>query len=175
MNTQSNAKLTLSLIFLAAASRLLPHPPNVTPLAAMALLGGSYLSRKQAYLFPLLALILSDLVLGFHSTLPFVYIGFAATVALGIRIKSDKGFANLALASFAASIVFFALTNFGVWAMPNGLYPKTLGGLLSAFAAAIPFYRNSLLGDLGFTLALFGIEEACLRYQVKKALKSAAI
>lgn len=155
-------KLTLSLIFVAALARLLPHPPNVTPVAAMALLGGAYLGTGAAFVFPLAALLLSDLFLGLHSTLPFVYAGFVLTTFLGTRLRADRGAGRVAAFALAGSVAFFLVTNFGVW-LTAGLYPRDAAGLGACFTAALPFLRNSLAGDLFFTAVLFGMEHAAAR------------
>lgn len=154
--------LTLAMVALGAASRLLPHPPNVTPIAAMALLGGTYLPAAYAWTLPLLILFVSDLFLGFHSTLPFVYGSFLLTAWIGLKIKNRKTWGNILTAAIASSILFFLVTNFGVWLTQN-LYTKDLGGLAACYTAAVPFYRNTLLGDIFFTCLLFGLEEIQIR------------
>jgi hypothetical protein len=155
MEKRTQLALVGSLIILGSASRLLPHPANVTPVTAIALLGGAYLEGAWAYLIPMGILALSDAFLGFHATMPFVYLGFLAAAWLG-RGLGEAGAGRLAATSVAGSILFYALTNFGVWTSTN-LYVHTIGGLASCYAAALPFFRNSLAGDLGYTLALFGL------------------
>lgn len=162
MEFLKNHKLTVALILAAAAARLLPHPPNVTPVAAMALLGGAYLESGAAYLFPLAALFLSDLVLGFHATLPFVYAGFAFTTFLGSRLRERRGPGRVLAFCLAGMASFFLLTNFGVW-LVGGLYPRDGAGLADCYAAALPFLRNSLAGDLLYTAVLFAIESYAAR------------
>lgn len=154
--------MTLTCILLAAAARLLPHPPNVTPLTAMALLGGAYLSRGQALLLPLAALFASDLVLGLHATVPFVYGSFVLVALLGTLLRADRRPGRLAVAALASSALFFVVTNLGTW-LVAGLYTRDLQGLAACYAAALPFLRNSLLGDLAYTALLFGLENAGLR------------
>lgn len=157
METLKAHKLTLSLIVVAAISRLLPHPPNVTPVAAMALLGGAYLEGVSAFAFPIGALFLSDLVLGLHATVPFVYAGFLFTTFLGTLLRSDRGAGRVLGFTLAGSAAFFAVSNFGVW-LTSGMYAHDAAGLSACFTAALPFFRNSLAGDLGFTALLFGME-----------------
>ncbi|MGB5279646.1 MAG: DUF6580 family putative transport protein [Gammaproteobacteria bacterium] len=154
MNTRL---ITLALIiFAVAVFRILPHPPNVSPVAAMALFGGTYFSDKRvAFLVPCLALLLSDLILGLHDTMLYVYGGFALTVVIGFWIRKQINTGRIAIAAVAASVLFFLLTNFGVW-VTSGLYPMTVDGLMQAYIAAIPFFQNSLLGNLVFTALLFG-------------------
>lgn len=145
-----------ALIAAAAASRLLPHPPNFTPLAAMALLSGACLpSGSAALAVPLAAMLASDLVIGLHDQMPGVYLSFALTVLLGRLLRRRRRPVAVALASAAASVLFFLLTNLGVWAR-GVLYPPTLEGLASCYVAAVPFFRRTFLGDLLYVAALFG-------------------
>jgi hypothetical protein len=156
----------------AAASRLLPHPPNFTPLFAMALFGGAYFgSRIAAFAVPLAAMFLSDLALGIllygtaiFPSMPFVYAGFALTVLLGCWVRRRQcSPVAIAGAALASSILFFVVSNFGVWLQWH-LYPKTLEGLVACYIAALPFYRNTLAGNAVFTLVLFGGFALAQRY-----------
>ncbi|MFZ2322612.1 MAG: DUF6580 family putative transport protein [Ignavibacteriaceae bacterium] len=150
--------LTL-MVFIAAFIRLLPHPPNVAPIAAMALFGGAYFNKKSmAFLVPLAAMILTDAIIGFYSFVWMVYLSFALIVAIGIFMLKKISVKNLILASVSASVSFFAITNFGVWALGT-LYPKTPAGLLECYTAAIPFFQYSLIGDLFFVGVMFGVYE----------------
>lgn len=157
MEQSSSSRFTIGLILAGAFARLLPHPPNVAPIAAMALLGGAMLPRPQAFLAPLAALFLSDLFIGLHSGMPFVYGAFAMVVLLGGLLREERGVSRLAAVTLAGSVLFFAVTNLGVW-LSSGMYPANLGGLQACYAAALPFFRNSLLGDAFFTAALFGLD-----------------
>lgn len=155
MNTQR--LITLSLIVLAAAcSRLLPHPANVTPIAAIALFAGAHFERKWlAFAVPAAAMLLSDAVIGFHNTLWAVYAGFAIVVCLGFTLRANTRFLPVAVATLIGSTLFFIISNLGVW-LAGELYPLTDQGLIACFTAAIPFFTNSLLGDLFYTALLFG-------------------
>jgi len=144
------------LILAAAASRLLPHPPNFTPIAAMALFAGAYFGAKRwAFAVPLAAMVLSDLVIGLHPLLALVYGSFALIVSIGFWLRARRRMMPIAGAALASSFLFFLVTNFGVWAL-GSFYPKTPQGLLVCYVAAIPFFRNTLLGDAVYTAALFG-------------------
>jgi hypothetical protein len=122
----------------------------------MALFGGAYFADKRvAFLVPFLALLLSDLLLGLHDTMLYVYGGFALTVVIGFWIRKNMNAGRIAIAAVSASIVFFVVTNFGVW-LTSALYPMTIDGLMQAYVAGIPFFQNSLLGNLVFTGILFG-------------------
>lgn len=146
-----------SIILLLAIYRVIPHPPNVSPVAAMALFGGVYFAdRKLAFIIPLFALVVSDLIIGLHGTLPFVYGAFAVTVVAGIWLRDKLSVMSVASAALATSLLFFVVTNFGAWLFNTGLYPSTPAGLLQSYVAGIPFYANTLIGDLFFTALLFG-------------------
>ncbi len=145
-----------TIIFTLALFRLLPHWPNVSPVAAMALFGGAYFADKRiAFIVPFVALFLSDLFLGLHNSMIFVYTSFALTVAIGLLLKSRVTLTNTAFAVVAASVVFFLITNFGAWLM-SGIYAKSAEGLTQAYVAGIPFFQNSLLGNLGYAAVIFG-------------------
>jgi len=153
-----NPRLTtiLMIIIAAALIRVMPHPPNVTPIAAIALFAGAYLpDRRLALIVPLAALFLSDLLIGFHDTMVYVYAGMAITVFIGAAISQRPTILPAIAASFSASVLFFLVTNYGAW-VGSPLYPQTPEGLMTAMTAGIPFFRNSVLGDLFFTAILFG-------------------
>lgn len=147
----------LCAIAAAAALRLVPHPPNFSPIDAMALFSGAYLGRRGALAFaaPLGALVLSDLVLGFYHGMATVYFSVALIVLLGSVALTRVSPVRVAAAAIASSILFFAVTNFGMW-LWSGIYPRTLGGLGACYAAAIPFFQNTLAGDLFYAALLFG-------------------
>ena len=144
------------MILLAAATRLIPHPPNFAPIMAIALFGGAqFADRKQAFLVPLLAMLLSDAVIGFHSQMGLVYLAFAVIVLIGQGLRNNRSAGRVAGTAFACSLLFFAVTNLGVWAF-QAMYPKTVAGLAACYVAALPFLQNSLAGDALYTLFLFG-------------------
>ena len=146
----------LVLVALAALSRLLPHPPNVAPIAALALFGGAYFAdRRLAFVIPGLALLASDALIGFHSQLVLVYACFAVTVMLGTLLQGRLRALPITAATLGSSVLFFVVTNFGVWLL-DGLYPVTFEGLVACYVAAIPFFHNSVAGNLFYTLVLFG-------------------
>ncbi len=149
--------ITISaIIFALATFRLLPHLPNVSPVAAMALFGGAYfVDKRMAFIVPFVALFLSDLILGLHNSMIFVYAGFALTVAIGFLLQNRVTITNTAFAVVASSVLFFLLTNFGAW-VTSGLYAKSAEGLMQAYVAGIPFFQNSLLGNLVYAAVIFG-------------------
>jgi hypothetical protein len=144
------------MILVAAASRLIPHPPNFTPVAALALFGGaSFANKRAALLVPLAGLFLSDLALGFYALTPVVYGSFALIVCLGFWLRRRQTVWRIAGASVAGAVLFFVATNFAVWAFGD-LYTKNWGSLADCFIAAIPFFRNTLVSDLLCSALFFG-------------------
>ena len=136
--------------------RLVPHPPNFSPIDAMALFGGAYLGRRGiAFVAPLAALLLSDLVLGFYHGMATVYATVALIVVIGWWVSSRRTPLRIGAAAIASSIVFFVITNVGMWLF-SGIYPVTYAGLAACFTAAIPFFQNTVAGDLFYTVLLFG-------------------
>lgn len=152
--------LIISLMILAAAFvRLIPHPPNFAPIAAMALFSGAYFNKKSfAFAVPLAAMFLTDAIIGFHSSMWIVYLSFALIVVIGMFMLKKISIKNVIVASVTASISFFLITNFGVWAFGT-MYPKNIAGLIECYIAAIPFIQNTLLGDLFYSGIMFGIFE----------------
>jgi hypothetical protein len=150
--------LTLAaMIFSAAFIRLIPHPWNMTPVAAMALFAGAQLEDKRlAFAVPLLAVFLSDLILGsFYSFWWLVYMAHASIVLIGFTLRHKRSVLRVASASIAGSLVFFLVSNLAHF-FTAGFFPMTLAGLMQCYTLAIPFFRNTLLGDLCFTALLFG-------------------
>lgn len=159
--------LLTGLIVLAALSRLLPHPPNVSPVEAIALFGGAYFGRRSlAIAVPLLAMFLSDIALGLvHGGIYadyFLGAGFI-TVYLCIALSTVLGFAlrgrvtawGVAGYSLVGSMLFYLVTNFGAW-LGSPMYPQTEAGLAAAYVAGIPFFQNTVVGTLLYSALLFG-------------------
>lgn len=164
----------------AAAMRLVPHPPDVTPIAAIALFGGAqFRGARAAFAVPLAAMALSDIALAlgvYGSTafraVPFVYLAFALTVVLGRRLRGRASFQRVGAAAIAAALLFYAIANFGVW-LRGALYPPTWEGLAACYAAALPYLRNALVGNLAYAALLFG-GWAAARRRVPALRESAA-
>ena len=154
--------LVIFLIVLGVVSRVVPHPANVTPLAAIALFGGVYLSKRLAIVAALLAMVMSDAVLGWHSTIGYVYASMAATLLMGFWLKNHPGVFSTLGATLLSSILFFIVTNFGVW-VSTSLYEKSVEGLVQCYVMALPFFRNSLFGDVFYTAVLLGGYEVVKR------------
>ena len=185
-------KIIIFFIISAILLRLLPHIPNFAPITAIALFGGAYLSRRVALILPLAIMVASDYLLLywtgdsfslqklyspislFHSTTLFVWSSFLISSLIGIYLSKRKSIINVGFASILASLQFFIITNFGVWAMRT-MYPHNLEGLLQAYIMGIPFFRATLLGDLFYTGAFFGsfelVKLIAKKYQVIFASK----
>lgn len=149
--------MVLAAIVLAVAFlRLIPHPPNFAPVAALALFAGAHFrDNRMAFLLPLAAMMLSDLLIGLHGQMLVVYGCFAATVGIGMLLRDRIRVVPVAAAAVGGSLLFFAVTNLAVWAL-DAMYPLTLEGLVACYVAAIPFLHNTLLGTAFYTALLFG-------------------
>ena len=149
----------LSLVVLGVAGRLLPHEPNFTPLAAMALFSGYFMRRGTlAAGVPLASMLLSDAVLGVYDykVMGVVYLCFLAPVLLGPVLKRRLTVARVGAGAVGASVLFFGATNLAVWAF-SGMYEHTLAGLGRCYAAALPFFGNTLASNLLWSALLFGV------------------
>ncbi len=144
------------LIVMAAVSRVVPHPWNFTPMIAVALFGGARIEKAWVAIALIVAtLVASDLAMGLfpYGGMEWVYGSMIAVVLVGRAARG--GVARAIVGALAAGALFFVVTNFGVW-IAGGLYPRTAQGLIDCYVAAVPFYRNQIVGDLIFTGALFG-------------------
>jgi len=154
--TNKNIYIVFALIALAFITRFLPHAPNFTAVGAMALFAGAKLNNKKAaFLIPLVVMILSDIIIGYHSTLLAVYVSFVLIGLVGMLVSKTNRPQAIAIGSLAGSALFFIITNFFTWYSMD-MYPKTGGGLLTCYTAAIPFFSNTLLSDLMYNALLFG-------------------
>ena len=164
------------IIILAAMSRLIPHPANFTPIGGMALFGAAYYSKRYwVFIIPLVSMWLADLVLNnvvyaryfdhfvwFYQGCYWTYGAFILIGLIGIVTLKKTRVQNIILASLLASIVFFLVSNYGVWASAT-MYPKDFSGLITCYTAGLPFFKNTLLGDLVYTGVLFGAFEFAQR------------
>lgn len=167
--------LAILLIILGVVLRLLPHAANFTPIAAIALFGGVYLKRKYALILPLAAIVISDIAIGFDSLQSrlTVYGSFIIIGVIGLAIRKRKRVTTVIAGSVGGSLVFFLVTNFVFFYEPT-MYPHTLAGVVSSYYNAIPFFRNTLLGDLFYTGLLFGSYEL-VRLLLKRRADARAV
>ncbi len=176
-----NFIIAVVLILFAAFSRLLPHPMNFAPITAIALFAGVYFNKKYAIIIPIAALILSDAFIGFYPYVLWVYGTMAVIAFVGMWLKKRVESSGAAKktgyifgTTLAASVIFFVITNFGVWT--SGMfYEMSIRGLIQCYTMAIPFFRNSLGGDLFYVAAMFGIYELAIRFVKEDSLKEAKI
>lgn len=178
----------ISIILIAALLRLFPHSPNFAPIGAMALFGGAYLPKKYSIIMVVAAMLISDYLLlyinpfspnwsnfskfyppqaAFHSTMLFVYASFMINILIGWLIAKNKSISTTFTGSLAASLQFFLLTNFAVWAM--GAYSRGIEGLIQSYTMGLPFFKYTALGDLFYTAMFFGAYELATHTFHKKA------
>lgn len=154
--TQPRAIFVISVILAGAMFRFIPHWPNFTPIAAMALFGGTYLGKKYlAFLIPFAAMFLSDLLLGLHSYMVAVYLAFGLTVMIGFLLRRRVSTGNVVLASIASSVMFYLVTNFAAW-LASPIYPANFTGLMESYIAGLAFFNNGAYGLSFFLNELFG-------------------
>lgn len=164
--------MAIFFIFAAVVLRLIPHLPNFAPIAALALFGGTYLNKKYAIGIPILAMLVSDYFIGFadHWTTISVYSSFFLIGLIGLWLRSHKNIQNTIGATLTGSFLFFIITNFTVWAA-TPWYEKSVVGFVKCFTLAIPFFRNTLLGDLFYVGVMFGLYELVLFVVHRKILQ----
>lgn len=164
------------LILLAALSRLIPHPANFAPIGGMALFGAAYYSRRVwAFVIPVVSMWISDLLLNnvvyaeyfdgfvwFYSGAWFTYGAFILIALMGLFTLRKIKVPNLLFSALGASVIFFLVSNFGVW-FSGTMCPKDFGGLIACYTAGIPFFKNTVMGDLFYTGVLFGAFELSAR------------
>jgi hypothetical protein len=164
------------MILLAALSRLIPHPANFAPVGGMALFGAAWFSKRYwSFIIPIVSMWISDLVLNnvvygqyfdgfvwFYGGSLFTYGAFALIVLFGMFTLKKVRIPNLIVSALGASVIFFLVSNFGVW-LSTGMYPHTAAGLGACYVAGIPFFTNTLAGDLVYTAVLFGAFEFSVR------------
>ena len=145
------------VVLVAAISRFIPHPPNFTPIIAMGLFSGFYFknSKALALLVPIAAMSISDVYFGFSIISVFVYLGIVLIVLLGCLLPNNQyetSFHNILGGSFIGSLIFFIVSNFGVFLIG---YPKSIHGLIACYTAAIPFFANTVSSTLIFSTVIF--------------------
>lgn len=163
-------KAAILFVVLGVAMRLLPHPDNFTPVTAIALFSGVTLSPLLAVTVPMIIMIASDLVIGAHSLYLLTWGSFLAVTLLGLWIRKSAVPSRILFGTLAGSVFFFITTNLGVFFFDR-MYPVTWAGLAECFTMAIPFFRNSLLGDLFYASILFSAFAGVKVFSKKFALR----
>jgi len=185
--------LAVLMIIGGVLLRLTPHIPNFAPIAATALFGGTYLSKRFALVVPLIAMAISDYLLlyihpfqspyvDFSHVYPITALFYPSTFAvwgsfilvacIGMWLKNHKNVKNIIFGSLMSSVLFFLITNFGFW-LTNDMYPKTFNGQIEAYIMALPFFRWTVMGDLFYTGVFFGAYELAIRTAYRLKTQSA--
>lgn len=155
--------LPAGLILATAATRFLPHPDNFSPVMSVALFGSAvFVNRFAGIALAIAAMAVSDYFLGLHSTLPVVYAAMAVAGAMGFLLREKRDALRILASALAGSVMFFLLTNAAVFFLQD-LYPHSAAGLIQCYAMALPFFKNSLAGDLFFSGVLFAVYRMATR------------
>ena len=153
--------LAIILVISGILLRFAPHAANFTPVAAIAIFSGAYLNKKYAILVPLVLMAASDLFIGTHNVMLFTWGGFVLSALLGFWVRKHKSAVRVFSASLISSLVFYIVSNFGVWLM--GWYPLTAKGLADCYIMGLPFLRDFVVGTLLYSAVFFGIYELAAR------------
>ncbi len=161
--------LVYFFILFGAVLRVLPHPDNFAPIAAIGLFSGTYLSKTQAFLATLGSMLISDYFIGFDSLTSrlTVYSALMISVLLGMWLKQGKTTERVIASSMLGSVVFFLITNFALF-YETKMYSHDWLGISSAYINGLPFFKNTLMSDLFYASLFFGIYEAALMFRQKK-------
>ena len=147
----------IALILILALARLIPHPPNFTPIIAVAIMSGYFFKNiNLSFLTLIVAMLVSDLFIGFYENVIFVYASLLLITFVFHKISNKINFKNLFIYGFAGSLIFFIVSNFGVWALGSPgvsdiVYEKSLNGLIQCYVLAIPFFGNTFLSTVIFS------------------------
>lgn len=160
-NRKSNFP-AIGLIVTGALLRLMPHPPNVAPVGAMSLFAGARLAGWQAYLVPLVLMLITDPIIGaikgftpFSGRTPIIYGSFMISVWIGRSLRENAGAGRIAAAALACAVQFFLITNLNSW---WAMYEHSWSGLITCYTMALPFFGNTLLGNFAYSGLFFGID-----------------
>ncbi len=155
--TNKTKSLAIGLTVLSGVARLLPHPPNFTPVGSMSLFAGARVPGWLAYLLPVLVMAITDpLVGGYSRATPLIYLSFLISVWIGRRVGKSESAIRIGAAAFLCSLQFFLITNLPSWFIGT-LYPRTLAGLGECYLAALPFFGRTLGAELFYSAILFGL------------------
>lgn len=171
MNIRTKIILAACLIAIGVAGRLLPHAWNFAPIVAIGLVAGAYLGKRFAFVVPVLAMVASDIFIGFYGWKLnlTVYLAMALSGAIGLMLRRRRTPVSIGLAAVLGSTLFYLVTNSAVWYLGSS-YPPGVSGLIASLAAGLPFFRNAVVGDVWYSFALFGAFE--LAQAVVRAVKN---
>lgn len=166
---KNSVMVFVALLVLTVLSRFAPHMWNFTVCGGVFLFAGAYFNdKKVSFALMLSALLISDAIIGFHDQMPAVYLGYALMVALGLFVKESAPRLQVLGLSFLGTLLFFLITNFGVW-YGGTMYPQTAAGLMDCYMMGLPFYRNQLISDLFTSFALFEVAKSIGIWAQQKA------
>lgn len=160
--------LAIALVTLGVASRLVPHLSQFTAILAVAMFAGMYLNRRLALVVPVALMMVTDVIIGFHDTMPFTWGSMLVITAIGVWLRERKNPANVFAGSIFCAVFFFIVTNFGAWLSP--LYPHTWAGLRECYILAIPFFKSTLLSTMAYSMVLYAGYELLLKRSQGTAL-----
>ncbi len=155
-STHLNFYIAAVLILFGLLLRIGPHPANFAPITAIALFGGAVLPKKYAVVTPLIAMVLSDVIIGLHSLIPVTWGCYILIALVASAYLQKRTFTRVSTSIVSASAFFFIVTNAAVWQF-SGMYAHTFDGLVRCFTLALPFFRNTILSDILYGTAFFGV------------------
>ena len=156
---KKHSLIFIGLILFSGLIRLFPHPWNFTPILAACIFSGYKIKPVGlSLIIPLIAIFSGDLFLGFYDGMVWVYSAYIATIGLAIISNKSNNFKTKSMNVVFGSLIFFIISNFGVW-MSGLIYPQTFEGLLACYIAAIPFYKNTIIGTIIYSGLFFGISD----------------
>ena len=144
------------LILFGFLMRLIPHAPNMVPVAAIAIFAGAYLNKKIVPWVPLAIMVASDLIIGLHDVVLYTWGAFILIGFMGMWLKTRRTPGNVFAMTVFSSLVFFVITNFGVFI---AWYPHTVQGFINCYVMALPFLRNTMIGNILFVFVVFSLYE----------------
>ncbi len=155
--------IAIALVAFGVIMRLLPHPANLAPVGAIALFGGALLPRKLGWWLPLGVMVVSDIFLGFYDGILFTWTGFLLVSLFGMTLRNQSNWLRVPFGALGASVIFFIVSNFGTW-LQGHMYAHTWSGLVLCYEMALPFFRNTFVGDLLYSSLLFGAFALAVRF-----------
>ena len=160
--------LPVTLIIILTWARLIPHPPNFTPIVTVAILSGYFFSNIYlSFLTLLISMFIADAFIGFHEHMFSVYISLLLISFIFYKISEKINFKNLFMCGFIASLIFFIISNFSVWII-GGLYDRSLSALVECYILAIPFFGNTFLSTVIFAYPAIFIYKSLSSQSVQK-------
>lgn len=150
--------LAVGLVIIGVLSRFVFHFENFTPVLAITLFAGAYLPKRQAIIVPLALFIIADALIGFHALIVFTWGSVVLIALIGMNLENKKSWKTTAVASLLSALLFFVITNFGVWLFYD-TYAKSFAGLMECYVMAIPYFRNTLVSTFLYSFVLFGSYE----------------